>query len=141
MPAELLASWKASSFGPTWDSYVVGGQPWAVPVDAATQVGVLRPDLLRAIPRTWAEVPGLAREHRVALCLGGPHAFLTAFLAPEVQAGLVPAHAGQPAHAAAWHSPPVDQAWGGYYSSTGRSLEAAAVIARINEDYRALEGI
>jgi enoyl-CoA hydratase/carnithine racemase len=46
VPQEVLDGWKGSSFGPTWDSYVVGGQPWALPVDAATQVSVLRPDLL-----------------------------------------------------------------------------------------------
>jgi multiple sugar transport system substrate-binding protein len=43
VPQEVLDGWKGSSFGPTWDSYVVGGQPWALPVDAATQVSVLRP--------------------------------------------------------------------------------------------------
>ncbi len=56
--------------------------------------------------------------------------FLTAFLAPDVQAGLVPAHGGQPALAAAWDSAAVDQAWGGYYSSTRRSLDAAWVRPR-----------
>jgi multiple sugar transport system substrate-binding protein len=35
-----------------------------------------RPDLLPGAPGSWAEVPALARERRVALCLGGPHAFL-----------------------------------------------------------------
>ena len=77
VPLEVIEGWKASSFGPTWDSYVVGGQLWALPVDAATQVSVFRPGLLPGAPRTWAAVPALAREHRVALCLGGPHAFLT----------------------------------------------------------------
>ena len=38
VPREVLDEWKATSFVPTWDSYVVGGQPWALPVDAATQV-------------------------------------------------------------------------------------------------------
>lgn len=76
VPREVMAEWKATSFVPTWDSYVVGGQPWALPVDAATQVSVYRPDLLPAAPRGWAEVPALARERRGALCLGGPHAFL-----------------------------------------------------------------
>jgi len=56
-----MERWKATSFVPTWDSYVVGGQPWALPVDAATQVsvvwpGLLGPDPLAAAPRTWAEV-------------------------------------------------------------------------------------
>lgn len=266
-PADLLARWQAGSVGPTWRSYALGGQQWAVPVDAATQVSVLRPDLLSAVPRSWAEVPGVARAHRVALCLGGPHAFLTLlamcasarpgepgadellrpadagaaietlravwraadqeisagdpitvqeamaaeadlaycplaygyasyarpapgrhalrwadapgfgtvqpgtvqpdagrpdagrpgtvlggtglavsalsgadparvlaflteFLAPEVQAGLVTAQAGQPAHRAAWDSAAVDRAWGGYYSGTRRSLEDAWIRPR-----------
>jgi hypothetical protein len=164
VPREVMAEWKATSFVPTWDSYVVGGQPWALPVDAATQVSVCRPDLIIAAPRAWAEVPALARERRVALCLGGPHAFLTvlamcapgesllppevavsaladpdpgevaafltAFWTAEVQAGLVPDHAGQSAHVAAWDSPRVDRDWGGYYSSTRRSLAAAWIRPR-----------
>src|SRR6185437_6127777 len=76
VPRDVIEEWKATSFVPTWDSYMVGGQPWALPVDAATQVSVFRPDLLPGAPGSWAEVPALAREHRVALCLGGPHAFL-----------------------------------------------------------------
>jgi len=265
VPAEQLAAWQAGSAGPTWASYTVSSktvpsntlpsnrgtaQQWAVPIDAATQVSVLRPDLAGAVPRDWAGVPAMARQHRAALCLGGPHAFLTllgmcasarpgppsdpllhpgdaaaaieilravwreadqeisvgdpitvheamaagtiaycplaygyasyarpqpgrhalawadapgfgstrpgtvlggtglavsaprrpdpaevlrfltAFLAPEVQTGLVPAQAGQPALAAAWHSAAVDQAWGRYYSSTRRSLSAAWVRPR-----------
>jgi hypothetical protein len=46
VPREAAEEWKATSFVPTWDSYMVGGQPWALPVDAATQVSVFRPDLL-----------------------------------------------------------------------------------------------
>lgn len=270
VPAGLLAEWQAASVGPTWASYTVSsttgpsttgpgttgpsttesGQQWAVPIDAAAQVSVFRPDRLDAVPRDWAEVPALARRHRTALCLGGPHAFLTllamcasagpadrdellhprdaaaalgilravwadadqeistgdpvtvheamsagsgpaycplaygyasyarpaagrralawadaptfgsprpgsvlggtglavsaprrpdpaevlrfltAFLAPDVQAGLVPAQGGQPALAAAWDSAGVDRAWGRYYSSTRRSLDAAWVRPR-----------
>jgi multiple sugar transport system substrate-binding protein len=256
VPADQLAAWQAGSAGPTWASYTVAdrtgaNQQWAVPIDAATQVSVLRPDLAGTAPRDWAEVPAVARRHRTALCLGGPHAFLTllamcasarpgppagplldpdgaaaaieilravwraadqeisagdpvtvheamsadtglaycplaygyasyarpepghhalawadapgfgsarpgtvlggtglavsaprrpdpaevlrfltAFLAADVQAGLVPAHGGQPALAAAWDSPVVDQAWGRYYSSTRRSLGAAWVRPR-----------
>jgi multiple sugar transport system substrate-binding protein len=247
VPGGLLTTWQAASVGPTWASYTVNGQQWAIPIDAATQVSVFRPDRLETVPRDWAEVPAVARRHRTALCLGGPHAFLTllamcasarpgapadpllpppgaaaaldilravwaaadqdisaadpiavhealaagtvaycplaygyasyarpaaghhalawadapafgsarpgsvlggtglavsaprrpdpaevlrfltAFLAPDVQAGLVPAHGGQPALAAAWDSGAVDQAWGGYYRSTRRSLDAAWV--------------
>jgi multiple sugar transport system substrate-binding protein len=251
VPAGQLAAWQAGSAGPTWASYTISGQQWAIPIDAATQVSVFRPGLLDAVPRDWAEVPALARRHRTALCLGGPHAFLTllamcasarsgppagpellppaaaaaalgilravwaaadqelssadpiavhealaagtvaycplaygyasyarpaagrhalawadaptfgsarpgsvlggtglavsaprrpdpagvrgfltAFLAPDVQAGLVPAHGGQPAQAAAWDSEAVDQAWGGYYRAVRRSLDAAWVRPR-----------
>jgi multiple sugar transport system substrate-binding protein len=256
VPAGQLAEWQAGSVGPTWASYTMTGttgadQQWAIPIDAATQVSVFRPGLLDAVPRDWAEVPALARRHRTALCLGGPHAFLTllamcasarsgapagpellppagaaaalgilravwatadqelsqadpiavhealaagtvaycplaygyasyarpaagrhalawadaptfgsarpgsvlggtglavsarrrpdpagvrgfltAFLAPDVQAGLVPAHGGQPAQAAAWDSAAVDQAWGGYYRAVRRSLDAAWVRPR-----------
>jgi len=271
IPADLLAAWQAASVGSTWASYTMiattgpattgpgitgpgtmgAGQQWAVPVDAATQVSVFRPDLLAAPPRDWAGVPTFARQHRTALCLGGPHAlltllamcapaqpgppsgpdllpplaaaaaldilravwavadqewsladpiavhgalaagtvaycplaygyasyaqptaahhalawadaptfgaarpgsvlggtglavsaprrpdraevrgFLTAFLAPDVQAGLVPAAGGQPAMAVAWDSAAVDRAWGGYYSAVRRSLDAAWVRPR-----------
>ena len=251
VPAGQLAQWQMGSAGPTWASYTMpsttgSGRQWAVPIDAATQVSVFRPDLLDAVPRDWAGVPALARDHRTALCLGGPHAFLTllamcappgpgdllhpphavaalgslqavwaaadqdlsqadpiavhealaagtvaycplaygyasyarpaagrhalawadaptfgsarpgsvlggaglavsaprrpdpaevrgfltAFLAPDVQAGLVPAHGGQPAQAAAWDSAAVDQAWGGYYRAVRRSLDAAWVRPR-----------
>ena len=272
VPAGLLAQWQAAAVGPTWASYTMiastgpatmgpgitgpgimgpgtmgAAQQWAVPVDAATQVSVFRPDLVAAPPRDWAGAPTFARQHRTALCLGGPHAlltllamcapdqpgpdllppsaaaaaldilravwavadqelsladpiavhealaagtvaycplaygyasyaqptaghhalawadaptfgaarpgsvlggaglavsaprhpdraevrgFLTAFLAPDVQAGLAPAAGGQPAMAAAWDSAAVDRAWGGYYSSTRRSLDAAWVRPR-----------
>lgn len=267
VPADLLAQWQAGSVGPTWASYTVtstteasatdasttgAGRPWAIPIDAATQVSVFRPDRLDDVPRDWAGVPDVARRHRTALCLGGPHAFLTllamcasarsggpesrllrpedataaldilravwaqagqecgqadpiavhealaagtvtycplvygyasyarpaagrralawadaptfgsarpgsvlggtglavsaprrpdpaevlrfltAFLAPEVQVGLVPAHGGQPALAAAWDSATVDQAWGGYYRAVRRSLDAAWVRPRVD---------
>ena len=287
VPADQLAAWQAGAVGPTWASYTVASttgpsttgpsttgpsatgaaQQWAIPIDAATQVSVFRPDLLAGPPGDWSEVPALARRHRTALCLGGPHAFLTllamcasarparparpartaahrsgpatrpppaapaqrrvrraghparrvgrggpgdlpgrpdrgargpgrrgggllpaglrlrqlrpartaaasavawadaptfgsarpgsvlggtglavsaprrpdpaevrrfliAFGAPDVQAGLVPAHGGQPALAAAWDSAAIDQAWGGYYRSTRRSLDAAWVRPR-----------
>ena len=248
VPAGQLSQWQAGSVGPTWASYTIADQQWAIPIDAATQVSVFRPDRLDAVPGDWAGVPALARRHRTALCLGGPHAFLTllamcaaagparddllppraaaealgilravwavadqdisradpiavhealaagtvtycplaygyasyarpaagrhalawagaptfgsarpgsvlggtglavsaprrpdpagvraflaAFLAPDVQAGLVPAHGGQPAQAAAWDSAAVDHAWGGYYRAVRRSLDAAWVRPR-----------
>jgi multiple sugar transport system substrate-binding protein len=75
--ADDLAGWKAASVGPSWESYTVDGRPWALPIDAATQVGAYRPDRLAAPPVTWAEVARTVREVPSALCLGGPHAMLT----------------------------------------------------------------
>lgn len=72
-----LDAWRAGAAGASYDSYVLDGRPWALPVDAATQVGVARPELASAPPATWAQVRELARTERVTLCLGGPHAFLT----------------------------------------------------------------
>ena len=49
-----------------------------------------------------------------------------------MQTVLVPGHAGQPAVRAAWDDPDLDATWGGYYSSTRASLEAAHVRPRVN---------
>jgi multiple sugar transport system substrate-binding protein len=75
-PGEL-AAWERTSVGPTWESYTLGGHQWALPIDAATQVGAYRPDLLTTPPATWAGVARTVREVPSALCLGGPHAMLT----------------------------------------------------------------
>ena len=53
VPAGQLAEWQAGSAGPTWASYTMPsttgpGRQWAVPIDAASQVSVFRPDLLDA---------------------------------------------------------------------------------------------
>lgn len=72
-----LAAWRDGAVGASYDSYVIGGRPWALPIDAAAQVAAARRDLGSALPGTWAEVRELARSLPVALCLGGPHAFLT----------------------------------------------------------------
>jgi multiple sugar transport system substrate-binding protein len=58
--------------------------------------------------------------------------YLSGFLAPDVQSVLVPGHAGQPAVRAAWDDPDLDATWGGYYSSTRASLEAAHVRPRVD---------
>ncbi|GAA2895838.1 extracellular solute-binding protein [Streptosporangium fragile] len=85
-----LAAWRAGTAGPSFESYTLGGRTWALPLDAATQVAVSRPDLLPGEPpATWEEVVGLARSAPVALCLGGPHAFLM-FCAVAVAAGAEP---------------------------------------------------
>jgi multiple sugar transport system substrate-binding protein len=75
--AAQLRTWARESVGPTWASYTIAESQWALPIDAATQVSIVRPDLLSQTPHTWQEVADLAQQRRIALCLGGPHAFLT----------------------------------------------------------------
>lgn len=59
---ELLAT---QSVGRSHESYEAGGRQYALAIDAATQVAVLRPDLLPEAPGTWEEVLQLARRGRV----------------------------------------------------------------------------
>ncbi|GAA3545965.1 extracellular solute-binding protein [Nonomuraea rosea] len=72
-PAELQ-SLRSGSVGRSFDSYHLDGRQWALPLDAATQVAAARPGV--EMPGTWPELPEFARDTRLALCLGGPHAFL-----------------------------------------------------------------
>ena len=77
--AAELAAWEAAAVGSSFASYRYAGRQWALPLDAAAQVCMTRPDLTRGrpAPRTWQEAAGLAREIPVTLVLGGPHALLT----------------------------------------------------------------
>ncbi|MBZ5740982.1 hypothetical protein [Nocardioides mangrovi] len=63
-----------SAVGASGASYRFDGRTYAVPIDAAAQVGVRRPGV--PVVRRWEDVPALADEHPVALCLAGPHAGL-----------------------------------------------------------------
>lgn len=74
-PPELLQRWEAQSIGPAFRSYEWEGRNWAVPLDVATQVMALRPDLLPC-PTGWDEIAEISATRPVALSLGGPHAFL-----------------------------------------------------------------
>jgi multiple sugar transport system substrate-binding protein len=85
-----LAAWRTGSVGASYDSYVLGGRPWALPLDAAAQVAVARPDLMEARPASWGQACQAARTHPTALCLGGPHALLM-FSAICLAAGAGPA--------------------------------------------------
>lgn len=75
--ADWLASLEAASVGPSLESYRLGGELWALPLDAATQVAVRDPERIEQMPRTWVEVVELSRTHPVALSLAGPHSLLT----------------------------------------------------------------
>jgi multiple sugar transport system substrate-binding protein len=88
-PAEL-AGWRDLTIGASFDSYRLAGQQWALPLDAAAQVSVCRPDMLDERPASWADARRVARGRRTAVCLGGPHAFLM-FAALCVASGTPPA--------------------------------------------------
>lgn len=75
--ADALERIAQAAIGPTFASYVMEDRPWALPLDAATQVMALRPDLVEAPPRSWDDVEALSREGGVALSLAGPHALLS----------------------------------------------------------------
>ena len=86
---ELLTPELAAGFvGPSLASYRYQGRLWALPVDAACQVAVGRPDLLARLsepaPRSWPELmaPGeraRARGLGLAIALQGVHALMTFF--------------------------------------------------------------
>lgn len=75
--AGQLAAWQRGSVGPTWSSYRYLDRQWALPIDAATQVSVLRADSDLVPPTRWDQLPAFAATHPTTLCLAGPHAGLT----------------------------------------------------------------
>jgi multiple sugar transport system substrate-binding protein len=66
LPPDYLDALKADSAGPSHSSYSCGGHQWGLPVDAASQIAVCRPDLLAdaemAPPRSWDDVIALAHQ-------------------------------------------------------------------------------
>lgn len=77
LPDAALAEIAKGAVGPSCFSYVMQGRQWALPLDAATQVMAMRPDLLDTRPETWDDVINLSTNGCVALSLAGPHAFLS----------------------------------------------------------------
>jgi multiple sugar transport system substrate-binding protein len=74
--------------GPSLETYVYAGKTWALPVDAACQVAVSRPDLMAALdataPRNWDELLALGRRasqrsKSLAIGLRGVHSLMTFF--------------------------------------------------------------
>ncbi len=76
VPAARLRELGQSAVGQSSESYFFGGRQWAVPIDVATQVSVVRPDLTAERPANWDAVVRSAAVAPTALCLGGPHALL-----------------------------------------------------------------
>jgi multiple sugar transport system substrate-binding protein len=74
--------------GPSLESYTYAGRCWAVPIDAACQVAVSRPDLLQALdaapPVDWRELLVLGEKAsrkglKLAIGLRGVHSLMTFF--------------------------------------------------------------
>ncbi len=133
--AELTACADVSA-GRSYPGYQLGGRQWALPVDAAAQVSVVRPDLLAERPATWADARRTARTRPTAICLGGPHALLM-FSAICVALGAPPAAPGAGADtgadtgantggAAGTSGPPGGH---GRFVDPGAGAEAAAIMA------------
>lgn len=90
MPVDgiLTPALRKSFVGPSLETYFYGGRTWAMPVDAACQVAVSRPDLMERLdaapPKNWADLLALgARAARVgqklAIGLRGVHSLMTFF--------------------------------------------------------------
>ena len=73
--------WADDVAGRSLASYRYGGALWALPIDAACQTAVYRPDLLgqRPVPRTLAGVRELASEATIAIAFKDVHALMTFF--------------------------------------------------------------
>jgi multiple sugar transport system substrate-binding protein len=74
--------------GPSLEAYRYAGHIWAVPVDAAAQVALYRPDVLAAldaaVPQTWEEALVLGQRaltvgHWLAVAFAGVHGLMTFF--------------------------------------------------------------
>jgi multiple sugar transport system substrate-binding protein len=86
LPGEVLARLSHQSVGASYESYVDDGHGWALPIDAAAQVSVHRPDLLSDLPVTWDDVLELARDARV-LWPTKPVDAMSSFLTLVAQSG------------------------------------------------------
>jgi multiple sugar transport system substrate-binding protein len=90
LPVETIldAEPRNAFVGPSRETYVYAGKTWAVPVDAACQVAVGRPDLMAKLgaeaPANWSELLALGRaaaKHGMKLAIGlrGVHSLMTFF--------------------------------------------------------------
>jgi multiple sugar transport system substrate-binding protein len=70
---------RAASVGPSYASYTWARRQWALPIDAATQVQAVRPDLIEAPPASWREVVALARIRLVECPMRPPHSLMTLY--------------------------------------------------------------
>ena len=88
LPLDGLVAPDVSFVGPSRESYMYAGRLWAVPIDAACQVAVSRPDLMARLdapaPGDWSSMITLGRSAavrnlRLAMALRGVHGLMTFF--------------------------------------------------------------
>jgi multiple sugar transport system substrate-binding protein len=88
LPLDGICGDDATFVGPSLSTYRMDGRVWALPVDAACQVAVSRPDLMQALdteaPADWAglmQLGQLARRKGQSLAIGlkGVHSLMTFF--------------------------------------------------------------
>ena len=89
VPLDGIAGLSDASFvGPSLATYRMNDSLWALPIDAACQVAVSRPDLMRSLdarpPGNWSELVDLGalakRKHlHLAIGLAGVHSLMTFF--------------------------------------------------------------
>lgn len=89
VPVDDIAAPHGAAFvGSSLASYRMNERTWALPIDAATQVQALRPDLFAGldaeVPRTWDEVMDVARVAEIkglklAIGLSGVHSLMAFF--------------------------------------------------------------
>lgn len=74
-----LAELASQTVGKSFASYYLNGKQWALPIDAATQVQAVRPDLGQGPLSRWSQVLELARAGRVIWPLRPPHGLMSYF--------------------------------------------------------------
>lgn len=78
-PTESLTRLESETVGKSYASYHIGGHQWALPIDAATQVQAIRPDLHPRPVLRWREVMEAARDGAVIWPLRPPHVLMNFF--------------------------------------------------------------
>lgn len=77
--AECLLRLEGETVGKSFASYRLGGHQWGLPIDAATQVQAVRPDLQPAPVQRWDQVMEAARDGAVLWPLRPPHVLMGFF--------------------------------------------------------------
>jgi multiple sugar transport system substrate-binding protein len=77
--ADSLLRIEGETVGKSFASYHLSGHQWALPIDAATQVQAIRPDLQERPAKDWADVMAAARDGAVIWPLRPPHVLMGFF--------------------------------------------------------------